>query len=69
MSTWASLRAIMSPDMVTVGRPDPDTRPHIEPKSSASEQFLRDLQPPLATDSLGNPWEERGFLASWRVLR
>lgn len=42
---------IIGPDMVAMGGPEPDTRPIVEPETSAFGLLLRNLQPLLAPDA------------------
>jgi hypothetical protein len=42
---------IIGPDMMAMGRPEPHTRPIVEPQSSAFGLFLRNLQPLLTPDA------------------
>ncbi len=41
---------IIGPDMMAMGRPEPDTRPIVEPETSASGLMFGDLQPLLTPD-------------------
>jgi hypothetical protein len=47
----AVLHKVVGPDMVAMGGPEPDTRPIIEPQTSAFRLLLRNLQPLLAPDA------------------
>jgi len=42
---------IIGPDMVTMGRPEPDTRSIVEPQTSSFGLLLRNLQPLLTPDT------------------
>jgi hypothetical protein len=53
---WATIvstvcHEIIGPDMMAMGGPEPDTRPIVEPETSAFGLFLRNLQPLLAPDA------------------
>ena len=47
----AVLHKVIGPDMVTMGGPEPDTRPIIEPQTSAFRLLLGNLQPLLTPDA------------------
>ena len=47
----AVFHKIIGPDMVTMGGPEPDTRPIIEPQTSAFRLLLGNLQPLLTPDA------------------
>ena len=42
---------IIGPDMVAMGRPEPDTRSIVEPQTSSFGLLLRNLQPLLTPDT------------------
>jgi hypothetical protein len=42
---------VIGPDVVAMGGPEPDTRPIVEPQTSAFGLLLRNLQPLLAPDT------------------